>query len=695
MLTRLLLVASFVSSCGPAVAAAGQAGTEPCRGKESPEAGAPPSGPIVITPSRCEEPLNDAPATMTVIGEEAIANAPIQNVTELMRLVPGVNITQTSARDVHITSRGATGTLEDSTLVLLDGRSIYQDFFGFVMWDFIPVDPLQIKQVEVIRGPASAVWGANALTGVVNVITKTPREMAGTSASIEFGHFDRTARGDDFDGGGLFSINATHAAAPSDRFAFKISAGMLAQEALLRPSSVPGTSIPYPTFQNRGTTQPRLDARADYDFADGRSRIILAGGISGTQGIIHSGLGPLDIARGSTFKYGRIAYHRNSLKLQVFVNALDAEGPLPLLRGLDGRPLEPTFENQTYDVEFSNANAFGNHSLSYGGNFRSNHFDLSLAPRGNNRREGGAYVQDRILLGDRTQLIVGTRVDRFSAVDKTVVSPRTALIFRPQPDHTFRLSFNRAFRAPSFFNSFLQMQFLRQTEVNESPFVYPSFAEGELELKEEGLTAYEAAYIGQFGSMTLGAATYLNYTTDMILFTQVQSYTSDNPPPRWPAPPSDLDELRLPFRYSYTNFNRVKDRGVELSVDARITPAITGFANYTWQADSEVEGASVSELNIAPTHHVNVGASLDRGRYFGSLSVSYQSEAFWQDVLDPPYHGWTEPYTVVNVGTGVRSNDGAMTVAVRVTNLLNRGTQQHFFGDVIKRTITGEVRFGF
>jgi outer membrane receptor protein involved in Fe transport len=276
-----------------------------------------------------------------------------------------------------------------------------------------------------------------------------------------------------------------------------------------------------------------------------------------------------------------------------------------------------------------------------------------------------------------------------------VVSPRTALILRPQPDHTFRLSFNRAFRAPSFFNSFLQMQFLRQTEVNESPFVYPSFAEGELELKEEGLTAYEAAYIGQFGSMTLGAATYLNYTTDMILFTQVQSYTSDNPPPRWPAPPSDLDELRLPFRYSYTNFNRVKDRGVELSVDARITPAITGFANYTWQADSEVEGASVSELNIAPTHHVNVGASLDRGRYFGSLSVSYQSEAFWQDVLDPPYHGWTEPYTVVNVGTGVRSNDGAMTVAVRVTNLLNRGTQQHFFGDVIKRTITGEVRFGF
>ena len=77
------------------------------------------------------------------------------------------------------------------------------------------------------------------------------------------------------------------------------------------------------------------------------------------------------------------------------------------------------------------------------------------------------------------------------------------------------------------------------------------------------------------------------------------------------------------------------------------------------------------------------------------MSVSYQDDAFWQDVLDVPLHGWTEPYTVVNAGAGIRSVDGAMTIAVRVTNLLNRATQQHVFGDLIKRTIIGEVRFGF
>ena len=76
------------------------------------------------------------------------------------------------------------------TLALLDGRSLYQDFFGFVMWDFLPVNLNEIKQVEVIRGPASAVWGANALNGVVNVITKSPREMQGTSAILGVGGFD-------------------------------------------------------------------------------------------------------------------------------------------------------------------------------------------------------------------------------------------------------------------------------------------------------------------------------------------------------------------------------------------------------------------------------------------------------------------------------------------------------------------------
>ena len=67
--------------------------------------------------------------------------APSTNYGDLLRSVPGVNVTQISARDVNVTSRAATGSLATSQLAVLDGRSLYQDFFGFTMWDFMPVEP--------------------------------------------------------------------------------------------------------------------------------------------------------------------------------------------------------------------------------------------------------------------------------------------------------------------------------------------------------------------------------------------------------------------------------------------------------------------------------------------------------------------------------------------------------------------------
>src|SRR5688500_16468682 len=165
----------------------------------------------------------NAPATMAVISPLQIENATSQNFAELLRSVPGGSITQVSASAINIASGAATGTLATGQLALLGGRSLYQDFFGFVMWDFLPVNLNEIKQVEVIRGPASAVWGANAVNGVVNVITKSPREMQGTSAVLGFGTFDREVAGSDLDAGSLWYVSATHAQAINEQWAFKLS----------------------------------------------------------------------------------------------------------------------------------------------------------------------------------------------------------------------------------------------------------------------------------------------------------------------------------------------------------------------------------------------------------------------------------------------------------------------------------------
>ncbi|HEY3392094.1 MAG TPA: TonB-dependent receptor plug domain-containing protein, partial [Lacipirellulaceae bacterium] len=209
---------------------------------------------VVVSASRGEEELVNAPAAVTLITSETIENSPATNMGDLLRAVPGINITQTSARDVNFATRGATSTLSTSQLALVDGRSIYLDFFGMVMWDLVPTNPHEIRQIEVVRGPASAVWGANAMAGVVNVITKTPRELAatrgGNSVTIGVGAFNRNVEGRSEDAGTLFYVNGSHARAVDDRWSYKLSAGYFTQDPLPRPvGTIPNVfNTPYPPY---------------------------------------------------------------------------------------------------------------------------------------------------------------------------------------------------------------------------------------------------------------------------------------------------------------------------------------------------------------------------------------------------------------------------------------------------------------
>src|SRR5687768_2941365 len=333
-----------------------QTGTQPPP-QPPPQQPQPPAEPpvyeeqVVVTASKVEQQLVNAPATVSVVTADVIASTPSTNYAELLRGVPGLNLAQTSARDFNITMRGASSTLATSTLALLDGRSLYLDFFGFVAWDLLPVNPNELRQIEVIRGPASAVWGANAMNGVVNFISKTPRELDGNSATLTFGRFGRDPeRGEQLEAGSLFGINATHARAVNDRWAYKISAGGYTSDAFARPVGlIPGTATPYPIFENRGTTQPKLDARVDFDAPNGRYRLVFAGGYAGTEGIIHTGIGPFDMDRGVGLGYATMRYSRNALRFNVFTNQLNGDATALLSFGPDGLPIPFSFNTKTYD----------------------------------------------------------------------------------------------------------------------------------------------------------------------------------------------------------------------------------------------------------------------------------------------------------------------------------------------------------
>ena len=696
----------------------GQAQKPPAKPEEQKPAERPPTyeETVVVTATKVETALVNAPATISVISSATIEASPTQGYAELLRAVPGTNVSQTSARDINITTRGATSTLSTSQLALIDGRSLYLDFFGFVAWDFLPVNLAEVKQIEIVRGPASAVWGANALTGVVNIITKSPREMQGGSLVVGFGGFDRKVEGSDEGTGSLFYLNGTWADAPTDKWSYKVSAGGFTMDAFARPTgTVPNDfHTPYPAFPNSGTTQPKFDTRVDYDAENG-SRLVLAGGLAGTEGIIHTGIGPFDIQSGSILGYARGGWSKGGLKVNAFMNLLDGDAPALLsVDATTGKPVEFSFKNQTYDVEFGNVQAIGtSHVLSYGGNVRRNNFDLSIAPGDDNRSEIGGYIQDEIFFGDHFRWLVGARLDKFSVLEDPVFSPRTTFMIKPTPGQTFRVSYNRAYRAPSLINNFLDLTIVNQIDLGlinpllaGRTYNFPVYATGNQDLVETSMDAYEIGYTGVINNRaSISVAFYVNDMEDDIFFTQVGSYSSANPPPGWPLPPIVLDLLiaagafgpgnGLPSQFSYLNLGEVRNKGVELGFDVAVNPNVSTFANYSYQAEPVPTGFDVSELNLPPKSRFNVGVNFDYPRYMGSLSVSYTDDAYWQDVLDARYHGPTEAFTMVNGSIGARFGGGHVTTVLKLTNMFNVEAQQHVFGDILKRQIAGELRVGF
>ncbi len=755
MTPRLLVYLGFLAFAGNATAQ--PAPPESPGAKKSDEAPRFSSEVKVVSASGIQETMTNAPVTISVVTADVIAASSAQNMCDLFRNVPGTNVTQTSARDFNLTSRQATGVLTNSQLALVDGRSIYLDFFGLILWDFVPTNMSDIKQIEVVRGPASAVWGANALTGVVNIITKTPRESAhqdGTvtgSLALTGGTFDRNAGTLAGQGAGTtYGASASISQAPNKRWSYRLSGGYFNSDPLPRPAgTVPVVKNPldptitdggasYLPFKNQGTSQPRFDARVDQDLSD-NEHISYSGGVAGTQGIIHTALGPFDIQNGSLLGYGKVEYTRGAFRLRGFANIVDAKAPALLALGPTGTPIQLDFKTQTYDLEIghsrvvgANASATRGHFLSYGASARRNAFDISITPTGQNRNEFGAYLQDQIFLG-KFHLSLGGRVDKFGNLDHPVFSPRVTAMFLPTPNHSIRASFNKAFRSPSLVNNYLDIQIVQPVNLSAlapllppplqplvaQPFPLVIRAEGSEvrrdlgippadKLKEESLKAYEIAYTGTFGRRTtVGLAFYINDTDDNIRFltdAKRDPYTAANPPPGWKLPPVILAAMAqrgifLPSSFTYVNLGPLRNKGAEVSVDQGFNAWLSGFANYSWQANPKSTDPSrpypVDSLSVAPRNRWNAGLNWYHHRYLGSASVNHADQAFWTDVLGSTFSGFTGSYTMVNANLGVRWADGKVTTSVKGTNLFNQTIQQHVFGDILKRSLTAEVRVAF
>src|SRR5438067_1965074 len=162
--------------------------------------------------ARHEQPISEAPSNVYVITDEDIRQSGAPDIPTILRRIPGIEVMQMSGAEFNVSARGDNQTDANKMLVMVDGRSIYVDVQAVVFWKAIPVTLPEIKRIEVLIGPASVLYGFNAFDGIINIITKSPEEMRGTTLQFGGGEF------------GTISSAAIQAGT-IDKFGYRLSLG--------------------------------------------------------------------------------------------------------------------------------------------------------------------------------------------------------------------------------------------------------------------------------------------------------------------------------------------------------------------------------------------------------------------------------------------------------------------------------------
>src|SRR6185295_16367031 len=162
--------------------------------------------------ARHEQPISQAPANVYVLTDEDIRHSGATDIPTVLRRIPGMEVIQMTGAEYNVSARGNNQLTANKLLVMVDGRSIYVDSQGLTFWKAIPVTLPEIKRIEVQKGPASVLYGFNAFDGIINIITKTPEEIKGTTLQFGGGSY------------GTISSAAIHAGTVG-KFGYRLSVG--------------------------------------------------------------------------------------------------------------------------------------------------------------------------------------------------------------------------------------------------------------------------------------------------------------------------------------------------------------------------------------------------------------------------------------------------------------------------------------
>ncbi|MBW7996456.1 MAG: TonB-dependent receptor [Candidatus Glassbacteria bacterium] len=530
----------------------------------------------VITAGRIEQRIERAPATVTVISAEEIRASGALNIPELLRLVPGLDVTTVSASHFEVNARGLNQILSNKLLVLIDGRSAYFDFFGGVIWPALQIVIDQIDRIEVVRSPSSALYGANAFSGVINIITKNPRQINGTKINFRTGQqatlYASVMHGQRFGDTSL-------------RFAF----GARQMDSFGKPAR---------EFENNILGNIYLEHRFD-----SQQRLSVEGGV--IDGSVSQNVRLMDNEFEATTSYAKLNYEYGDFSLQTFWNRGNETGD-PFFLGTD----DVEILYNTFDIEAQQTLELANkHVLVVGGTYRYNTIESNIIDTNHDQNLLAAYFQDEYRPIPEVSLLGGARIDHHPLVG-TSFSPRGSIIYAPTSRHTFRTSVGRAFRNPSFTDSYFELD----VPLPPSPLLPPHFTlVGKPDLESEKITTYELGY-------TFFPRHFFRAEIDLFAYSFKDYIGVDSLLP---------NQSTGRLEQSFINKGSAKNYGFEVTFDVLPAPWMKISANYSYQ--DLTNNYSVLESQAPPSHKANLKAFMSLPYNFSTYcSVSRTGESTWE-----------------------------------------------------------------
>ena len=395
----------------------------------------------ITSASRKQQRTEDVAAAVFVITQEDIRRSGITTIPNLLRMAPGVDVAQVNANNWAVSVRGFNGSFADKLLVLIDGRSVYSRIFSGVLWDTELMMVDDIDRIEVIRGPGAAIWGANAVNGVINIVTKTAADTQGGLARVEAGGTGE--QGAVRYGGALGSANYRVYSQWSRQNHSLIAPGIGADDG--SHSVLAGFRTDWNTSANRFMVQGNLtNSRIHALWFNLDPATVAAEPISTDQS-----------SSNRAFVLGRWTRTRargSSLQVQAFVDAASRHEPIA------------DYDRRTFDVDAQYHTALGvHHDVVVGGNVRvydDNYVrgaGLELKPAEDRSSLLTAFVQDEIgLFGNRLAITLGSQIQRTSD-SGSGVQPNARVMWKAKPRQRFWASVSRALRTPSRYEQGIQV----------------------------------------------------------------------------------------------------------------------------------------------------------------------------------------------------------------------------------------------